>query len=75
MTNTQPGRLSSKQVADLKGELSEAATLQSKYTRKGIVSDSDQRKIQKRMDYVRSNLDKDIAIINGKRAKIGIRVD
>jgi hypothetical protein len=69
------GRLSAKQVGELKQRLTEVASLQARYTRKGVISSSDQHKLERKMNDVQASMDRDIAYINGKRAKIGIRVN
>lgn len=69
------GCLSAKQVGDLKQRLTEISSLRAKYTRKGVISASDQHRLESRLDAVKADLEKDIAYINGKRAKIGIRVN
>jgi hypothetical protein len=69
------GRLSSKQVSELKKELNEVAMMETRYTHKGVISGSNQKRIEKQFGEVKVALDKDVAVINSKRAKIGIRVD
>jgi hypothetical protein len=69
------GRLSNNQVARLKQELCDISTLQAKYTRDGKVRDSRQRLLTEKLDRVQTDMDKDIACINDKRARIGIKVD
>lgn len=69
------GRLSAKQVGELKQRLSDIASLQAKYTRKGVISSSNRDKLERRMNEVQADMERDVAYINGKRAKIGIRVN
>jgi hypothetical protein len=69
------GRLSAQQVASLKNQLNEVASLETKYRKNGELSSSKTEKISAKLDKVKTNLDQDIAIINNKRSKIGLRVD
>jgi hypothetical protein len=69
------GKLSKDQVADLNNKLGEIASLDSKRNRKGELKSSTRKRIEKEFDVVQSKMDKDIALINEKRAKIGIRVN
>jgi hypothetical protein len=73
--NYNAGRLSQRQVGDLKGQLNEIASMTTRYTKHGAISDSNRRRIDKRFDIVKADLDRDIGKINEKRAKIGIRVN
>ena len=69
------GRLSSKYVAELKKELNEIKSKQTKYMKNGELKPSKAKEISVRLDKVATRMDKDVAIINNKRARIGIRVD
>lgn len=69
------GKLSKDQVADLNNKLSEIASLDSKRNSKGELKSATRKRIEKDFDAVQSKMDKDIALINEKRAKIGIRVN
>jgi hypothetical protein len=69
------GRLSNNQVARLKQELNDICTLQAKYTKNGVIKDSKQRILTEKLDRVQTDMDKDIAYINDKRARIGIKVN
>lgn len=69
------GRLSSQQVASLKDQLSVVASLETKYRKNGELSPSKTEKISQKLDNVRTKLDEDVAIINSKRSKIGLKVD
>jgi hypothetical protein len=69
------GRLSSSQVNSLKELLDSAAALESKYKKNGEISPSKKEKVSVKLNRVESDLNKDVAIINSKRAKIGIRVE
>jgi hypothetical protein len=69
------GRLSNNQVAKLKQELNDVSTLQAKYTKGGQIKESKQRLITEKLDRVQTDMDKDIAYINEKRARIGIKVN
>ncbi len=69
------GRLSSQQVASLKDQLNVVASLETKYRKNGELSPSKTEKISTKLDSVRTKLDEDVAIINSKRSKIGLKVD
>jgi len=69
------GRLSSKYVAELKKELNEIKSKQTKYMKNGELKASRAKEISVRLDKVATRMDKNVATINNKRAKIGIRVD
>jgi hypothetical protein len=68
------GRLSGNQVSSLKEELDRAAVLESKYKKNGELSPSKKQKVAVKLDNIEAQMNKDVAIINNKRAKIGIRV-
>lgn len=69
------GRLASKHVADLKKELNEIKSKQTKYMKNGELKASKAKDISVRLNKVESKMNKNVAYINNKRAKIGIRVD
>jgi hypothetical protein len=69
------GRLSNNDVARLKEQLNEVASLKTKYTKNGKLNDSKSKLIVMKLDKVQTNMDKDIADINAKRSRIGIKVD
>lgn len=69
------GRLSNNQVARLKQELNDITTKQAQYTKGGKIKDSKQRILTEKLDRVQTDMDKDIASINEKRARIGIKVN
>lgn len=69
------GRLSAKQVSRLKQDLNEVNMMQARYTKNGSVNDSKMSKLSMELDKVSSKLDRDVAYINEKRGKIGIRVN
>lgn len=69
------GRLSSQQVADLKSKINTLASEETRYRKDGELSSSENRKINIKLDRTQTSLDKDVAIINQKRSRIGIRVD
>ncbi len=69
------GRLSNDNVARLKSALNEVASLQTKYTKNGRLNPSRTKTIATRLDKVQSTMDRDIANINAKRARIGIKVN
>jgi len=68
------GRLSTNQVSSLKEQLNATAALESKYKKNGELSSSKKEKIGAKLDTIENQMNKDVAIINDKRAKIGIRV-
>ncbi len=68
------GRLSARQVSNLNEELSSIASLDSKYRKNGELSASHADRLTTRLNTVQTRLDRDVAEINNKRAKIGIRV-
>ena len=69
------GRLSNDHVARLKSQLNETASLQTKYTKNGKLKDSKSREIVMKLDKVQTAMDRDIADINAKRSRIGIKVN
>jgi len=69
------GRLSNDNVAHLKSDLNEVASLQTKYTKNGRLNESKTKVIATRLDKVQSSMDRDIADINAKRSHIGIKVN
>jgi len=69
------GRLSNNQVARLKQDLNDISTIQAKYTKGGKIKESKQRVITEKLDRVQTAMDRDIASINEKRARIGIKVN
>ncbi len=69
------GRLSSKYVAELKKELNEIKSKQTRYMKNGELKPSRAKEISVRLDKVATRMDRNVASINNKRAKIGIRVD
>jgi hypothetical protein len=69
------GHLSNEQVKDLKQSISEITNLQTKTKSDGTLKESTRREIESKFAKVQSELDRDIAKINDKRAKIGIKTD
>ncbi|MBP9094751.1 hypothetical protein KBI23_27275 [bacterium] len=69
------GRLSNDHVARLKSQLNEVSSLQTKYTRNGKLKDSNTRTIVTKLDKVQTTMDRNIADINSKRSRIGIKVN
>lgn len=69
------GRLSNDNVAHLKSDLNEVASMQTKYTKNGRLNESKTKTIATRLDKVQSAMDRDIADINAKRSRIGIKVN
>lgn len=69
------GRLSAQQVADLKTRLNAISSDQTKYRKNGELSQSRERALNIRLDKTQTAMEKDIALINQRRSRIGIRVD
>ncbi len=69
------GRLSNDNVARLKSQLNEVSSLQTKYTRNGKLKDSNSKTIVMKLDKVQTTMDRNIADINAKRSRIGIKVN
>lgn len=69
------GRLSTDQVSRLKEQINTASALQTKLTKDGALSESARHKVTVKLDTVNTNLDQDIAVINSKRLKMGIKVN
>ncbi|MBX9723219.1 MAG: hypothetical protein K2X81_17580 [Candidatus Obscuribacterales bacterium] len=69
------GRLSAHQVAKLKEELDKIKTAETRYNKNGKIKPTQIAALSIRMDKMKTDLNKDIAYINSKRARIGIRVD
>jgi hypothetical protein len=69
------GHLSNIQVKQLKQQISEITNLETKRKSNGTLKESTRREIERRFSDAQSALDKDIAKINDKRVKIGIRAD
>lgn len=69
------GRLSQRQVSELKDELSKISSTERRYVKHGALSSSKERKLSEQLDRVESEMNNDVALINHKRSKIGIRAD
>jgi hypothetical protein len=69
------GRLSNDNVARLKSQLNEVSSLKTKYTRNGKLKDSNSKTIVMKLDKVQTSMDRNIADINSKRSRIGIKVN
>ncbi len=69
------GHLSNDQVKNLKQQISEITNLQTKTKSNGTLKESTRKEIERKFAQVQSQLDRDIAKINDKRAKIGLRAD
>ncbi len=59
----------------MKQSISEITNLQTKTKSDGTLKESTRREIESKFAKVQSELDHDIAKINDKRAKIGIKTD
>ncbi|MBI5174003.1 MAG: hypothetical protein HY986_14065 [Candidatus Melainabacteria bacterium] len=71
----QSGRLSQDNVSRLKSQLDKVSSLETKYRQSGELSSSKSRTLAMKLDQVESELGNDIAEINEKRARIGIKVN
>ena len=69
------GRLSSNQVTRRKQDLSKISTTEAKYRRNGELSSSNEAKLFVKLDQLKIAIDENVASINEKRSRIGIRVD
>jgi len=69
------GRLSAQQVASLKDQLNAVASLETKYRKNGNLSSSKTEKISVKLDSLKTKLDQDVANINDKRSRIGLKVN
>ncbi len=66
------GHLSNEQVKNLKQDISEITNLETKRKDDGTLRESTRKEIERKFANVQSALDKDIAEINNKRARMGI---
>lgn len=72
----QAGRLSSDYVSRLKEKVDKVSSLETQYRKHdGELSASKNRMLASKLDQLETSLDNDVAAINEKRAKIGIRVN
>ncbi|MBY0358273.1 MAG: hypothetical protein K2W82_09755 [Candidatus Obscuribacterales bacterium] len=69
------GRLSSENVSDLKSKLNSIASDETRYRKDGDLSSSRRKTLDVKLDRVQTALERDVANINAKRSRIGIRVD
>lgn len=69
------GRLTNRQVRDLKEDLVRIANLEVKRRRDGTLSESTKRNIERRFNELTSDLNEDIASTNRRRSNIGLKVD
>jgi hypothetical protein len=69
------GRLSQKQVSRIKEDLSKISYTERKYIKHGALSSSKDQKLSEELDKLQSEMDSDVALINQKRSRIGIRAD
>ena len=69
------GRLSQRQVSELKNELGKISSTERSYVKHDALSSSKERKLSGQLDRVESEMNSDVALINHKRSKIGIRAD
>lgn len=69
------GRLSSNQVTRRKQDLSKISISETKYRRNGELSNSNEAKLFAKLDQLKIAIDENVASINEKRSRIGIRVD
>jgi len=71
----QAGRLSADNVSHLKAQMYRTSVLEARYRRNGELSESRTRDLTEKLDQLQSALSNDVAIINEKRARIGILVN
>jgi hypothetical protein len=71
----QAGRLSAQYVSRLKAQLDKISSLDTRYRKNGELSSSKSRTLSMKLDQAEASLHTYIAVINEKRAKIGIRVN
>jgi hypothetical protein len=69
------GHLSADHVSSLKNKLNKVAVQQAKYTKHGELRSSEKAKLDRQLDLAQDSFNKNIAEINAKRARIGIRAD
>ncbi len=69
------GRLTNRQVKDLRTDLTRVATLELKRKRDGSLSSSNMRSIERKLNDLSEDLQEDIAFTNRRRANIGLKVD
>ncbi len=69
------GRLSAQNVTRLKEELNKISLTQQKYVKHGALSTEKDRKLSESLDRLQDEMNNDVALINQKRARIGIRAD
>jgi hypothetical protein len=69
------GHLTNDQVKNLKQDISEITTLQTKTKSDGTMKESTRKQIERKFADVQAVFDRDIAKINDKRAKIGLKTD
>lgn len=69
------GHLSTSQVASLKEDLNDITSKQAKYMKDGVLSDSERKTLNTKLNRVQERLDSDIAVIESKRAHIGIKTE
>lgn len=74
-TEYEAGRLTNRQVRDLKEHLVRIANLEVKRKRDGTLSESTKRSIEKRFNELTADLNEDIASTNRRRSNIGLKVD
>ena len=69
------GRLTNRQVRDLRADLTKIANIELKVRKDGTLSSSNRRSIEKRFNELGADMSSDIAHTNKKRASLGIKVD
>lgn len=69
------GRLSANQVSKRKQDLNKISSLETKYRKNGELSSSNEKRISIKLDRLSSEIDENVASINQKRSKIGLRTD
>lgn len=69
------GRLSAQQVSRRKEDLNRISSLDSRYRKNGQLSNSKERKVSEKLDQLKIAIDENVAVINQKRSRIGLRSD
>ncbi len=69
------GRLSAQQVSTLKEQLNTVAALETKYKKDGVLSESNKHRLSTKLDIINTRLNQDVAIINEKRSRLGLKVN
>lgn len=69
------GRLSGAQVSRRKEDLNKISSLETQYRKNGVLSNSKEKRLSEKLDKLQTAIADNVASINQKRSKIGIRAD